>query len=149
MANAGVDESNAKGKLILLPKDSFRSAERIRSELLQKFGLKRLGVLITDSKTVPLRAGVTGVALGYAGFCGVRDYRGKSDIFGRKFVYSRSNISDGLATAAVLTMGEGREKYPIAIIENAPVQFCQKVRKAELKIKLEDDMYRPLFSGKK
>ena len=33
MASAGIDESNADGKMILLPKDSFKSAEFIRKEL--------------------------------------------------------------------------------------------------------------------
>ena len=37
MANAGIDESNAKGKLILLPKDSFKSAEILRRKLMHYF----------------------------------------------------------------------------------------------------------------
>ena len=83
MSSAGVDESNADGKIILLPKNSFKSAELIRKELCKKFKVKNLGILITDSRLLPLRAGVVGVALGYAGFKGVRDYRGTADIFGR------------------------------------------------------------------
>src|SRR3989338_5209994 len=34
MANAGIDESNARGKLILLPKNSFKSAEILRQKLI-------------------------------------------------------------------------------------------------------------------
>src|SRR3989344_7657327 len=97
MANAGIDESNANGKLILLPHDSFKSADSIRNSLKKKFHIKNLGVLVTDSRTMPMRAGVTGVALGYAGFKGLRDYRGKGDIFGRKFAFSMSNVADSLA----------------------------------------------------
>src|SRR3989344_5139835 len=84
MWNAGVDESNAKGNIILLPKDSFRAAERLRKELKKVYKLKQLGVVNSDSRVMPLRSGVVGVALGYAGFRGLRDYRGKKDIFGRK-----------------------------------------------------------------
>jgi len=73
MASAGIDESNANGKLILLPQDSFQTAYALREKIQQKYDVRHIGVLITDSRTVPLRAGVTGVALGYAGFCGVRD----------------------------------------------------------------------------
>jgi len=146
MANAGIDESNANGKLILLPKDSFKTADKIRKTLAHYYGLKNLGVLITDSRTIPLRAGVTGVALGYAGFCGIRDYRGQPDIFGRKFKYSRTNIADSLATAAVLVMGEGAEKQPLAIIEGAPIKFCNKINRKEINIDIQDDMHRPLFS---
>ena len=146
MAAAGIDESNANGKLILLPKDSFKIARFLRRELRRKYNVKQLGVLITDSRTIPLRAGVTGVALGYAGFRGVKDYRGKPDIFSRKFQFSRVNVADSLATAAVFTMGEGNEQQPLAIIEKAPIKFCDKIHRQELLIDIQDDMYRPLFS---
>ena len=146
MASAGIDESNAKGKLILLPKDSFKTARVLRNKLRRKYGVRHLGILITDSRTIPLRAGVTGVALGYAGFRGVKDYRGKPDIFGRKFKFSRTDVADSLATAAVLVMGEGNERQPLAIIEGTPVKFCDRVNRDELRIDLQEDMYRPLFA---
>ena len=146
MASAGIDESNAKGKLILLPKDSFKTAHLLRKKLKQKYGVKKLGVLITDSRTIPLRAGVSGVALGHAGFRGIRDYRGKPDIFGRKFVYSRTDVADSLAATAVLVMGEGREQQPLTIIKKAPIEFCDKINRQELHIDIKDDMYGPLFS---
>src|SRR3989344_3604183 len=109
MANAGVDESNASGELILLPKDSFKSAGILRKNLMKKFNLKNLGILITDSRLMPLRAGVVGVALGYAGFEGIRNYVGKKDIFGRILKMSKTDVADSLATSAVLCMGEGKE----------------------------------------
>lgn len=146
MASAGIDESNANGKLILLPKDSFKTARFLRDKLRQKYGVRHLGVLITDSRTIPLRAGVSGVALGYAGFRGARDYRGRQDIFGRKFKFTRVNIADGMATAAVLLMGEGREQQPLAIIKRAPIEFCDNIHRKELRIDIQEDMYRPLFS---
>ncbi|MBI2459175.1 MAG: coenzyme F420-0:L-glutamate ligase [Parcubacteria group bacterium] len=145
MPAAGIDESNANGKLILLPKDSFKTARLLRNKLRQKYDVKHLGVLITDSRTIPLRAGVTGVALGYAGFRGIKDYRGQPDIFGRKFKVSRTDIADSLAAAAVLVMGEGNEQQPLAIIKKAPLKFCDKIHSQELRIDIQDDMYRPLF----
>lgn len=145
MANAGIDESNAKGKMILLPKDSFKTADFIRKELKKKFKIKKLGVLITDSRVFPLRTGVVGVALGYVGFKGIRSYIGKRDIFGRKFSYSIGNIADSLATAAVLAMGEGKEQQPMALITDAPIEFTEKINKKELKIAVKDDLYLPLF----
>ena len=146
MASAGIDESNANGKLILLPKDSFKTARWLRKKLRQKYGVKQLGVLITDSRTIPLRAGVTGVALGYAGFRGIKDYRGTLDIFGRKFKFSCTDVADSLATAAILVMGEGDQQQPLAIIEKAPIEFCDKIHRQELHIDIQEDMYRPLFS---
>ena len=145
MWNAGIDESNAKGNLILLPKDSFVSAKKLRSSLLQNYKIRKLGIIITDSRVMPLRAGVVGVALGYAGFKGLRDYRGTKDMFGRKLKFTQTDIADSLATAAILTMGEWKEQRPLCIIEDAPVEFTEKVSRKELVITPKDDMYRPLF----
>lgn len=145
MAAAGVDESNADGKLVLLPKNSFDAAEVLREKLMRRFNLTNLGILITDSRLLPLRAGVVGVALGYAGFKGVRDYRGTKDIFGRELKLSRTDVADGLATAAVLEMGEGAEQRPLCVIENALVEFTDTVDRTELHIDIEDDVYKPLF----
>lgn len=149
MANAGVDESNANGQIILLPKDSFKSAEKIKNYFKKKYHLKNFGVLITDSRCLPLRAGIAGVALGYAGFKGLKDYRRRRDIFNRPFKYSRVDVADSLATAAVLTMGEGDEQQPLAIISDAPVQYADKINKNELKIDIKEDIYGPMFEAMK
>jgi dihydrofolate synthase / folylpolyglutamate synthase len=143
--SAGIDESNANGKLILLPKDSFKAARELRKRLRTHYRIKNLGLIITDSRTLPLRMGVTGVALGYAGFRGIKDYRGTPDIFGRRFHFSRTNIPDGLAAAAVFVMGEGAEQQPLALIKDAPITFCETIRRNELLINPKDDLYRPLF----
>lgn len=145
MASAGIDESNANGKLILLPKDSYKTAGNIRKFLQRKYKIKNLGVLITDSRTIPLRAGIVGMALGYAGFKGTKDYRGQKDIFKRKFHFSRVDVADSLASTVVLEMGEGAEQKPLAVITKAPVKFCNKVSPKDLHIDLAEDMYRPLF----
>lgn len=145
MANAGIDESNADGKLILFPRDSYKTAIDLRRKLKKRHHLKKLGVLITDSRAFPLRAGVVGVATGYAGFKGIKDYRGTPDIFGKLFRYSRVDIADGLATAAVLEMGEGKEQRPLAVIEDAPITFSGRVDRQALTIDIKDDLYRPLF----
>ncbi len=147
MASAGIDESNAKGKLILLPKDSFKSADLIRKKLKKIFRVKKLGILITDSRIFPLRAGIVGVSLGYAGFKGIRDYVGKKDIFGRVLKMSRTDMADSLATSAVLCMGEGKEQQPLALITNAPVEFIEKIKKKELFIDPKEDLYLPLFGS--
>ncbi len=145
MTSSGIDESNADGKIILLPKDSFKFANLIRKELKKIFKIKKLGVLITDSRIFPLRAGIIGVSLGYAGFKGIRDYRGNNDIFGRVFKMSKTDIADSLATASVLCMGEGKEQKPLSIITNAPVEFVEKINKKELLINISEDLYQPLF----
>ena len=106
MASAGIDESNGDGKCIMLPKNSYESAYHIWLTLREKYLFANLGIIITDSHTVPFRKGTTGVSLGHMGFSGVKSYVGKPDIFGRPFAFSKVNIVDALATAAVHTMGE-------------------------------------------
>lgn len=145
IVNAGIDESNSDGKLILLPEDCFASAKRLRRALLKEYGIQNLGVIITDSRVAPLRAGVTGVALGYAGFRGVRDYRGTKDIFGKRLEVTQTNIADSLATAATLVMGEGSERQPLAVIEDVPVEFTERSKPREVLIPLAEDIYRGLF----
>ncbi len=146
MANAGIDESNGAGKLIFLPRDSFKTAEMLCKQLKKHFKIKNLGVVISDSGLLPLRAGVIGVAVGYAGFEGVKSYKNKRDIFGRKFAYQKTNIADSLATTAALCMGEGDEQQPLAIIENAPVVFKAKINKKEIQINPKEDIYAPLLN---
>ncbi len=146
MASAGIDESNANGKLILLPSDSFKIAYEIQQRLRKRFGLKHLGVIITDSRTEPLRSGVTGKSVGYAGFEGVKSYIGKKDIFKRPFHFSKVSVADSLASGAVFEMGEGNEQKPLCVIEDTSIKFTnRKVDHKETQIPFKDDMYAPLF----
>jgi len=147
MASAGIDESNADGdNLILLPSDSFAVAKQVRTELAQRFNIKNLGVIVTDSRIMPLRKGTLGVAYGYAGFKPLRNYVGEPDIFGRPFKLAQANIPDSLATAAVVVMGEGNEQQPLAMISDFDVEWrTEDSDPDELKIPLKDDLYGPLF----
>jgi putative folate metabolism gamma-glutamate ligase len=153
-ASAGIDESNGNGYYILWPENSFESANKIRAFLRKKFGLKNLGVIITDSKTMPLKWGVTGTAIGYSGFKSLNDLIGTEDIFGRPLVMTKVNIAENLAAAATLLMGEGSEQMPIAIAEELPfVEFVDNDPTQEeiksLKIKIEDDIYEPFLNSAK
>ncbi len=145
MSSAGLDQSNANGKTILLPKDSYKTARQVRKYLMKKHRLNKLGVLITDSRYLPLRAGIVGVSLGYAGFKGVRNYIGSKDIFGRIMKYSRVDVADSLAMGAVLSMGEVAEQKPLAIISGSQVDFVNRINKHELDIDVREDLYQPLF----
>ena len=155
IASSGVDESNGNNYYILWPKDPYFSAKKIWKFLKTKFKIKNLGVIITDSRLVPLRRGVLGIAISYFGFKPLKDYRGKKDIFGRKFVMETSNLPDSLATSAVLVMGEGGEVQPIAIIEDVPnLEFIQKEYKPKslddaFEIEEKEDMFYPFLSSVK
>ncbi len=144
--SAGIDESNSEsGDYILFPKDPMESARRIHSFLRETFKLTSLGILITDSHTLPLRQGVTGIALSYWGFRGVRNMVGEKDLFGRELKMTQMDLADGLAAASVLMMGEGRECCPLAMIENAPVEYCEEVSARDIQIPVENDLYYPLY----
>ncbi len=149
MTNGGVDESNANGKLLWLPQDLYACADELRRALKKIYRVKQLGVIITDSMILPLRAGVIGAAVAYSGFKGVRDERGKKDIFGKPLQTTLVNLSDGLAAAAAVTMGERREQTPLCVIQNAPVKFVSKKDPSEIKYPPEQDLYAPLFKAVK
>src|SRR3989344_6330149 len=68
VASAGIDESSANGKLILLPKDSFKTSRFLRNKLREHYDVKHLGVLITDSRIIPLRVGLAGFDFRFSAF---------------------------------------------------------------------------------
>jgi F420-0:gamma-glutamyl ligase len=150
---AGIDESNTNGNYLLWPQDPQKSANQIRAYLLERFGVKKAGVVITDSTCQPLRWGTTGIALAYSGFKPTNNYIGKSDLFGREFKVSRAGIASGLAASAVLTMGEGSEQTPLAVIEEVP--FVSFVSHDPTKEELEEfyirdfkeDLFAPFFDS--
>ena len=148
--NAGADESNAEGKVILLPKDSFKTAELLQKKLKRRYSLKKLGVVISDTRSVPLRVGTVGRAIGFAGLEPLKSYVGKKDLFGRKSRVTKSNHSDALAAAAVLVMGEGDERIPLAVITGAPVAFTQKPlsrKSRQLAFPPEKDIFAYVFDA--
>lgn len=154
LPTAGIDESNGAGFYILWPKSKQRVANSVRSYLVKRFRLQNVGVIITDSKTTPLRWGTTGVGISHSGFMALNNYIGEPDIFGRKLKVTKANVLDGLAAAAVLVIGEGKEQTPLAIIENVPFVTFQSrnPRKSELKnlkISIENDIYATLLKSVK
>lgn len=150
VASAGIDESNGNGYYILWPKDLQKTANKVRNYLAERFKIKNVGVIITDSKTTPLRWGVTGATIVHSGFAALNDYIGTPDIFGKKLKVTKVNVIDGLAASAVVVMGEGKEQTPLAIISDIPfVKFQKrnpyKREMKELKIEIEDDLYAPIL----
>ncbi|MFN4133017.1 MAG: coenzyme F420-0:L-glutamate ligase [Candidatus Hadarchaeales archaeon] len=118
-ANAGVDRSNAgHEKVTLLPLDPDRSAEKIRTALERRFGV-RLAVIITDTQGRPFRKGCVGVAVGVAGMKPLLDLRGKKDLYGRRLKATVTCPADAIAAAAVSLMGEAGEGTPVVIVRRA------------------------------
>ena len=148
VASGGIDDSNAKGHLILLPENPFEEAQKIREYLKKENSLQDLGVIITDSNSLPFRYGTVSVTIGYCGFEPVNFYTGKKDLFGRLLKFSRTNITDSIAAGASAVSGEGDESIPIVIARNVPnVVFTEECNKEDFFIPLEDDLYYPLLKG--
>lgn len=146
VGSAGIDESNANGHFVLYPEKPFESAKRLRKALMKHYGVKELGLIITDSMSVPLRRGAIGFALSWDGFLPLNDYRNKKDLFGRPFKIELSNIVDGLSAGAVAVMGEGSESTPVAIIRGTTnVRFGNRKQKDTLIVEPENDIFAPLF----
>lgn len=145
---AGIDESNSNGYYTLWPKHTNNLLKELRKYLLKKFSLTKLGVIATDSHTTPLRTGTMGISIGFAGFYPTKDYRGKKDIFGRKLLYTRTNVVDAITAMAVLQMGEGREQTPLAILRGAKfIRFTNTDRYGDLVFPPQSDMYAPLLKA--
>lgn len=123
---AGIDVSNGDQHFLLWPKDPMKSAARLLAFFKKTYRRKKLGVIITDSRGVPLRRGAIGMAIGYAGFEPLYDYRGVPDIFGRPLKREQANLAEGLAAAAVLVMGEAGEQTPLAVIRDVPHMFTPR-----------------------
>ncbi|MCG7850230.1 MAG: coenzyme F420-0:L-glutamate ligase [ANME-2 cluster archaeon] len=114
--NAGIDGSNAPPDcVVLLPEDPMASAVRIRGQLQEAFRC-RLGVIVGDSRTQPMRLGCVGIALGVSGLQPVEDARGSKDLFGKELTITSKAIADNLVSAAQLIMGEAGEGIPAVIV---------------------------------
>lgn len=151
---AGIDESNGNGYFILWPKNPYKTANEIRNHLCEKFGVQNIGVIITDSKTTPLRWGTTGVAIAHSGFAALNNYMGTPDLFDRTMRVTKANVVDGLAAGAVAIMGEGQEQTPLAVIsELTNVEFTNRDTTEEeikhLRIDIDDDVYAPILKRAK
>ena len=117
--NAGIDRSNSGGgAVVLYPHDPHGAAEGIRRKIFLRFQAN-VGVIITDSRLMPARAGTVGVAIACAGMEPVDDMRAQMDLDGNPLKVTVRASADSLATAANYGMGEGAESRPYAVIKGS------------------------------
>lgn len=154
IGSAGIDESNGNGNFVVWPKNPQKITNDIREYLKKRFKLKKIGVILTDSASFPLRRGAQGIAIAHSGFSALKNYINTPDLFDKSFDISQANISGGLAAAAVLEMGESTEKTPIVVITDIPnVEFKNnsptKKELNEINLSLEDDLLAPFLTSVK
>lgn len=153
ISSAGIDESNGDGCFVLWPKNPQQVANDLRAFLRKRFSLKDVGVIITDSTSMPpMRLGTIGIMIAHSGFSAVNKLAGTKDLFGRPFMIEKAAIGSGLAAAANVVMGEGAEQTPIAVISD--VSFARFQRRNPIKSELksvyiapEDDLYAPFIQA--
>lgn len=143
---AGIDESNANGHYILLPEKPYEFAHEVWIHLREKHHIEKLGVIITDSHSLPLRRGCMSISIGLWGFHPIEHHAGKPDLFNRKLTISSTNIADALSAGASLVTGEGNECMPITIVRDVPnIRYTKHDTRHEILIAPEDDIYYPLL----
>ena len=149
--NAGIDESNADGKLILWPEKLQKTTDDLWRSLRDHYRVKKVGLIVTDSRSIPLKWGVIGTAVTHCGFKALYDCRGENDLFGREIKISQINVAEAVAVAAVLEMGEVAERTPLCLVEEiTKIEFQDRPpTKKELdylRISMKDDVYEPILS---
>lgn len=147
LSNGGIDPGVES--YLLLPKDPQKTAKKFYTILSKKFN-KNIGVIISDSRSLPLRAGSMGVAIGFYGFSPLKNYENKKDLFGERIGHCQVNLVDSLASIAVLAMGEGDEQTPICIIENIDSIVFGKNKPSSKELKdfyltLENDKFHQFY----
>ena len=143
---AGIDESNANNHYILLPEKPYDFAFEIWKYLRAKHGIQNVGVIITDSHSLPLRRGCVSISIGLWGFHPIEHHAGKKDLFGRTLQISSTNIADALSAGVTVVTGETNECLPISIARGVPnVVFTPHDTRHEILIPPEDDIYYPLL----
>ncbi len=138
-ANAGIDRSNVRGDadvVILLPENPDLSARKIRLKV-EKLTGKNVSVVITDTYGRPLREGQVDMAIGSAGICPFKDYRGKKDLEGYVLKAKLIALLDEIAAAAELVKGNGAEGIPVAIIRGLKYDKCKETDTRILAMKEE------------
>lgn len=140
-ANAGIDFSNVpSGYAALLPIDSDRSAQRVRSAMRARQGVE-VAVIISDTFGRPWRAGVTDVAIGVAGIAAVIDLRGELDANGRELTVTEVAIADEIAGAGELVMGKSTS-VPVAIVRGVDKSWLGEGRARDLIRPAGEDLFR-------
>ena len=142
LANAGIDQSNidhpdGSERVLLLPVDCDRTADRMRSLLADRVGVD-VGVIVNDSLGRAWRVGTEGTALGVAGVPAVLDLRGEADLFDRELQVTEVGLGDELAAAASLLMGQAAGGSPVVLIRGLATSGGSKSARALVRDKAMD-----------
>lgn len=148
IASAGIDSKNGNGYYILWPKDPMYAAREIWQFLKKQHTLKKLGIIINDTHSVPMRYGTIGIGIGFWGIDPLIDHTRNKGIFGAKPRMTKTNVVDSIAAAATMIMGETSEQTPVVIVRDTKnIRFTTRDQTKNFFTKKSDDMYKVLFKA--
>ncbi len=138
-ANAGVDRSNVadSNRVLLLPEDPDASARALRRGVRNATG-RDVCVVINDSAGRAWRNGITGFAIGCAGFRPVVNRIGQPDLFGRLLEMTEVAVADELAAAASFLMGQADEGIPAVLVRGARLEPSEEGMRALIRDPAKD-----------
>jgi len=150
-ANAGIDQSNVgphgthQNMVLRLPADPDMSARTIRQGL--RSGLSQKSepappVLIIDSHGRAWREGTVGVTIGLSGLAPVQDLTGQPDMFGYQLQHTQVGLTDQIAAAASLLMGQAAEACPVVVVRGLPFTLDETAKAADVLRPKESDLFR-------
>ena len=141
---AGIDPF--KGHYILQPQNPNEIAHEIRRYFVRKYNIENLGIIISDSRSQPLRRGLMCYSLGHAGIRPLIDKSKFAD-----YAHWASNAVDSLTAYAGLYLGESSQRHentPIVLVRGADImEFTGQATSENFFITGEDDFYSPLYFG--
>lgn len=125
--NAGIDKSNIpKGYVVLYPKNPYYSLEILKRKFLVNMGIK-IGLILVDSRILPMRKGTVGIALASGGFEPLVDFKGRKDLFGNTLKYTSLNVGDCLSSLATFIMGESDKSIPIILVRGIDITLKDSI----------------------
>lgn len=140
--NAGIDKSNIpNGKVVLYPKYPLESIETLRNKFLVNLR-KRIGIILSDSRILPMRKGTVGIALATCGINPIIDLKGSKDLFGNTLKFTSQNIADCLASIGTMVMGESDASTPVVILRGFDIKLTNTQKQSDsLAIDRKFDIY--------
>jgi F420-0:gamma-glutamyl ligase len=146
--SAGIDPFG--DYFVLWPEKPQETAAELLAWFKKTYERKSLYLIITDSRSLPLRQGVTGFAVAWAGFAPLHDGRNRKDLLGNTSGGSQVNLPDSIAAAAVLAMGEANEQTPLVRLRDVPYLNVLNPGlgpKEPFQIPMEQDLFAPFLKN--
>lgn len=146
IASAWIDESNSNWHYILRPQHLSGISQQIHKYFCDKYKIKNLWIIITDSASRIGKLWVVGISIYSYGIKPLNDKRWQKDIFWKELKITQTNVVDTLSSIAVYLMWEGNECKPIILWRDIPdITYTNEDLFKKILLSPEQDLYKPLL----